>query len=468
MIELDGATLAIPEIIRVTAGETVAVTASALRAVAAQYDVVQRFDGPVYGRTTGLGANRRFPGASPVAPSSNGPDDAARAMLASHASASGSWRSRERVRAMVVVRLNQLAGATAGVHPRVVGGLVDRLNSDTLPPVRDGGSIGTGDLAALAAVALHLGADPATPQQHPVHLSLAEALPFLSSNAATIGDAALAVHRWQRSADAALVVAAATFHAVAGNGEAFSAAVEDITPFPGARRVCRTMRSLTVGARPASRIQDPFGLRTLPQVHGPLLDALDRAADIVVTSANAGAENPLYRADGVVHHGGFHMAYLGQALDAVRSAAAQAAQLSLARLSMVCRCEVTGLPPFLADGQPGSSGIMMLEYVSAAALGEMRALTAPTGVQTAALSDGWEEDASFAALSARQVAQVADSFVSVVAAELVAAVRAVRMRHLEPTALLHLLDQCRDMSAELADRDLSTDLQQAARIVSFL
>ncbi|MGH3267271.1 MAG: aromatic amino acid lyase, partial [Trebonia sp.] len=212
-------------------------------------------------------------------------------------------------------------------------------------------------------------------------------------------------------------------------------------------------------------IQDPFALRALPQVHGPLLDAL-RTLDAMVTRlANAHAENPTYAGDGVVHHGGFHLAYLAQALDAARLALAQAAQLSLARLSMLCAPEVTGLPAFLADGRPGSSGVMVVEYVVASALAQLRTLATPAGLQTVILSNGVEEDASFAALAARQALDAVASYRTVLAGELVAAVRCLRRKGLAPRPLRALLDACADLDPSIADRDLTADLQRAEALL---
>src|SRR5439155_5850788 len=113
-----------------------------------------------------------------------------------------------------------------------------------------------------------------------------------------------------------------------------------VTPFEGAKQVCRWMRSLTEGGAPHARIQDPFGLRTLPQAHGPALDALGQLREVVGRLANAPSENPVVLADAggggaLAHHGGFHAAYLTMAAGAALVAVAQSAKLMLARLSML-------------------------------------------------------------------------------------------------------------------------------------
>src|SRR5690606_16865745 len=137
------------------------------------------------------------------------------ALLRSHATAAGSERSAERVRAMLVVRLHQLAAGASGVRPEVVQALHGMVQAEALPTVRELGGVGTGDLAALAAAALALSGERLTTHPLPQTLTLGvhDALPFLSSGAATIGDAALAQCALQRLTRAGLVVAALTFTA---------------------------------------------------------------------------------------------------------------------------------------------------------------------------------------------------------------------------------------------------------------
>lgn len=468
VIVLDGSSLTAGDVARIAAGGIDVELADEARAAAArahaQSLAVTR---PVYGRTTGVGGNRLVPiEDGPAADSDE--FDPALALLRSHASSSGPLRSRERVRAMLVVRLNQLAAGGSGIDPAVLDGLLDMIRRDALPPVREYGGVGTGDLPALATTALALLGEAPTsaPIGRVVSLGISDALPLLSSNAATIADAAIAVGRLRGLARAALSIAAATFVGASGNAEAFSRAVEDVTPFDGAQSVCRTMRRLIAGSPPAARIQDPFALRALPQVHGPLLDSLSILADVVTRLANAPSENPVYLPGfDVVHHGGFHVAYLAQSLDSARLALAEAAQLSLARLSMLCAPENTGLPPFLANGRAGASGVMVVEYVVASALAELRAAATPAALQTVTLSNGVEEDASFASLAARQALVAADAFRGALAGELLAAVRCLRMKELAPPPLRPLLSACADFGTSVADRDLTGDLQRAEKVL---
>ncbi len=464
MISLDGVAVTAADIAAVAhRAASIEVSPPVRTRVAASHDFAVRVaaERPVYGQTTGVGANRDVQVSDPT--------EHARALLRSHATSAGPLRSPERVRAMLAVRLAQLAAGGSGASPSVLDGLVAMLNADALPRIREFGSIGTGDLSALATTALALSGEGPTSSPLPfvVALGVDDALPFLSSNAATIGDAALALVELRRCARATIVTAALTFDAVDGNAEAFADAVERVTPFAGAQWVAQQLRAFVNPAQTPARIQDSFGLRALPQVHGSLIDALGRLEDVVATMANAPSENPVALPEiGLAHHGGFHAAYLAQALDAALAALAQSAQLTMARISVLNEPAFTTLPAFLGDGTAGASGVMVIEYVAASALGSLRGLAMPAGLQSVTLSRGVEDDASFASLAALNALHAAQVYRTLVASELVAAVRAVRMRrHGHGPALQAVLDMCGTLDSSLVDRDLTPDIDIAVDLI---
>lgn len=456
---IDGQQLSVDDLAGIASGPVhVTVTDDALQRVTASHDWAVRLRGarPLYGRSTGVGANRSVV----LEPSV----EVAQALLTSHATSAGPLRSPERVRAMLLVRLNQLCAGGSGVSREVVLGLVDLINADALPAVHEHAGIGTADLSALAAAALAV-------QAHSPGLVLGpdDALPFLSSNAAALADAGLGLSRFSQAARAALAVAALSFFALDGNIEAFSRAVERVTPMLGARATCRAMRSLIGSeASRALRIQDPYGLRALPQSHGVLLDALAALRSTADAYVNAPSENPVVLPDGAVaHHGGFHASYLAVASDTVRNAAVQSAQLALHRLTYLSEPAHTTLTPFLGDGTPGASGVMVVEYVAASALGDLRAAADPAATQTTSLSRGAEDAASFASLAARQLLGSAEAYELLVAAEMVTAVRANRMRAEDPAGLLgQVLDACADLPGDRQDRDLTADIEVARGLLA--
>jgi histidine ammonia-lyase len=427
----------------------------------------------VYGRTTGMGANR----AEYV--SEDDRTDHGLRLLRSHAGGLGELLAEEQVRAMLVVRLNQLLAGGAGLNLAVVDALAGALNAGCYPAVHEFGAIGTGDLTALAETGLTLLGERfwlgSTPKPDPITIDSGDALALMSSNALTIGIAGLAWHTARRLLEATHVVAALAFLAVDGSREALAERVHAGRPHAGQVRAAAELRRLLgPPTTPAARIQDPFGYRCFPQIHGPALDAAADLGRVVEIEINAAAENPLIWADddAAYHHGAFHCAYLGQALDRMRLALLHTGQLSAARLATLVEPTFTGLRPFLADGAPGSSGVMILEYGANSALAEVRHLAEPVSLGNAVVSRGMEEHSSFAFQSARQSLRSLTAFRLVLACELVAALRALRLRDVTPppnTPARTAYDLAvSKLNASMADRQLSPDVEVAAALLDEL
>lgn len=423
----------------------------------------------VYGRTTGVGANRE------TAVSSG---DSARhglRLVRSHAGGGGPLIAAELSRGMLVVRVNQIAAGGSGVDPGVLDVLVDAINGGLSVPVPMWGAIGTGDLTALAMTALCLlGEREWVPRlARPPHFALAsrDALAFISSNAATIGEAALACADLGELLEVATLIAAFSHLAAAASTEPYAEPVHAARPHPGQQAVAAVMRGLLAGETGlASRIQDPYGYRALPQVHGPAVDAAWHAEQIVTSEVNAAAENPLIDVAGraVWHNGNFHTAYIGLALDAARAALFQTSALSAARLGTLVEPAFTRLAPFLATDPPPSSGIMILEYVSQSAIADIRRLAAPAALGSAVLSRGVEEHAGFSTQSARATTDVIPAYRIVLACELVAALRALRLRGIRPAGrtLADAFELAAGvLPADTSDRPLDGDVAAAQRLL---
>ncbi|MDQ0601208.1 histidine ammonia-lyase [Streptomyces canus] len=501
LVVLDGIGLGVADVVRLADGAARPVPGTdAMKRVTESWDAARQIaaTGRVYGRSTGVGANR-----NESVPTEAAAEHGLR-LLRSHAGAIGEELPARQVRAMLAVRANQLLAGGAGLRPTVVTALCEALESGAYPVVNEFGSVGTGDIAALAQVGLALAGE------HPWRsatgaggglsgtsgglgvggsgvlrgsvgapeaqlLDNNDALAFISSNALTLGQAALALHELRGLLEATQVVGALSLLAVDGSHEAYAAPVHAARPHRGSSEVARRMREL-IGADerptpPLGRIQDPYGFRCLPQIHGPAHDAADALEEVVAIEINAAAENPLITPEDMAayHHGGFYQAQLALALDHFRLALTQVARLSTSRLSTLNEPAYTRLRPFLADHEPASSGVMILEYAAGAALGELRAFSAPASLGHAVLSRGVEEQASFASLAARQTLRACGAYRLVVGCELVAAVRALRQRDLGPDPDLPVgraLELAMSVLDEnQADRPLTDDVTAATTLL---
>jgi histidine ammonia-lyase len=312
-IVVDGAHLTCPDVVRVAEqGASVEVDVAVWERVRLAHEKVHAASAarPVYGRTTGVGANRD----AVVAGDDAGAPDLR--LLLSHAAGVGDLLDVRTTRAAMLIRLNQLAAAGSGIHPRFPDALEQALRTGALPAVHITGTIGTGDLTALAEIALTLiGRRPwARGHVAPVVLGPGDALAFMSSSAVTLSRAVLACEELSRLLDASHVVAALSYCALGGSAEAFAEEVHARRPHPGAVRTAAEMRRILwhegeLG--PGRRIQDPFGLRAFPQVQGVALDGVAQLRRILEIEINAAAENPLIDAESgaVFHHGQVSTAY---------------------------------------------------------------------------------------------------------------------------------------------------------------
>jgi histidine ammonia-lyase len=439
MIVIDGANLTPRDVVSVAQrGEPVQLAAEArARNGAAREAIAARLarGQALYGATTGVGALRD----REIADSER--EEFQWNLLRSHAVSAGRPLGVELVRAGMVVRANQLGAGGAGTAGELLDALVLALNEGITPLTHELGSLGTGDLSALAEVCLALLGEGqvwrdgrltgATAVVHNMRLGLRDALGFMSSSAFTAGRGALLAGDARGLLDAWLAVAALSFEALDADPVVLDERVQAARGAPGQTAVAARMRALLAGAElapdaPDRLVQDPYPFRVLPQVDGVAQDALHALERVVTRECNGRPENALIDHGNALPNGNFHAAELGAALDALRAALAQSASLIAARVSALLEPRMSGLAPFLA-GRPGpESGVMMLEYTAQAAAAEIRSLAGTMATQTVWASLGVESHASLADTAARRTSEVLEALRVLVAIELVVAMRAFR------------------------------------------
>jgi len=424
--------------------------------------------GAVYGLTTGVGALRSVP-----TDLSSGVGSPSLRLWRSHAAGFG--ETYDDVTALVAqaFRLHQITSGRSGVSTGLATALAEAVATRAVPDLHRYGSIGTGDLVPLAELGLTLVGE--RPWRRgavaPAAVDDGDALPFMSSNALTLATSAVAADRLLRLSIASERVAALSAAALQGSLQAYDPRVHAGRPDAGQARVATRLMELLDDGRPrrVARVQDPFCLRTVPQVHAPFVDALLRTRGAVAVEVDDPSENPMVVEGGVaLHHGGFVTARLSAALDSLRQATYPVLALSAARLSALTDPSLTGLPAFLAAGPADSSGVMILEYVAQDALARARTMTTPVSTGHAVVSLGLEEHASFSTQAARWSETMVGTAAVVLACELVTAVRALR------ADLARLPDApvraCFDAAAAVLDDDkldrpLGTDVERAVALV---
>jgi histidine ammonia-lyase len=479
MIEIDGHLLDLADIATVAAGGTqVALSPSAVERMAESQRSAQATarTRPLYGRSTGVGANRSVTlDRTDKEANSHGLN-----LLRSHAVDAGRPLGRETVRAMLLIRLSQLAAGSSGINPAVADALLAMLNADSLPEVREFGGIGTADLPALSGTALTLLGERPTIDGETVPAPLdswaaEDALPFISSNALTIAQAVLALQKLKTLHANLTTVSALSFGALSGNPEAFSPEVARAADSVSFGEMAAELHALVDGSGNPARIQDPYCLRTLPQGLGDVAEELDALKSLLERLVVAGHENPLIfgsaedGSNGAAHHGLFQMTSLARRIDALQLAIGAACAMNLRRISLLCDPAYTGLNRFLAADNSGQSGVMMLEYVAAAAVGRIRANAQPVSLQTVVLSLGAEEDASFASVASSRMDSTVQALSTVVGIELLCASRALRLQgrtsgEFTSPRFRKAFDAGLSLPADIQDRDLRPDVDTAMRL----
>jgi len=420
-VVLDGSSLSVSDVVAIAGGAKVRLEAAARDRAAAAWRAAEAATrhGAVYGGTTDVGkakgrnltAGERADGAT---------------LLRQHAFAVGDPLPPDVCRAALAVRLNQLAAGGGGCRPEVLDALGQLLSGERLPVVRGGASLGTGDLAQLAAVGLAL-TERATLDRH-------DALVLMSSSAFTFAAAALAWHRLDDWIVACTAVGAASVRAL----DADLGFLDPVAPLQAGAEVATAMRGLIAGTTwPARSVQAAYGVRCLPQVLGALDEAAGHLLAVVTEEMNTAAENPLIdtASTRALHHGGFHQVRLALATDWSRAALHQAASLSAARLAELLDPDASGWPA--GHGQlTGSHRLLGLEYLTHAALAHLRQAAHPVTLGAAVLAGGAEPHAPFAPEGVARLTVAVDAAGDVLACELAAAAAAIREKGIAPPAAL--------------------------------
>src|SRR5262249_41387037 len=141
------------------------------------------------------------------------------------------------------------------------------------------------------------------------------------------------------------------------------------------------------------RVQDAYALRCMPQVHGPVWDAIDHAERIVTREVNAATDNPLVFENGEILNGGnFHGQAVAVGLGFLAIALTNLAVIAERRIDRLVHPDLNeGLPPFLTKDAGVSSGFMMAQVTAAALTSECKVLSHPASVDSIP-TDGSKED----------------------------------------------------------------------------
>jgi histidine ammonia-lyase len=419
--------------------------------------------------------------------------DLQRNLVRSHAAGVGPLLPTEVVRGMLLLRAAVLCAGHSGVRLEVADLLVAMLNRGVHPRIPSQGSVGaSGDLAPLAHLALvvmgegeaeHDGrildgtAALAAAGLRPIELGAKEGLSLVNGTQLMTSLGALAVLDADRLARTADLAGAMSLEAWKGTPRAFDPRIQAARPHPGQAASARNLERLLAGSgiveshKDCGKVQDPYSLRCMPQVHGATRDALAYARRTLEVEAGAATDNPLvFAAEGELISGGnFHGQPVALALDFAGIAAAELANIAERRIEQLVNPHLSsGLPPFLAPESGLNSGFMIAQVSAAALVSENKVLAHPASVDSIPTSAGQEDHVSMGNASGLKALQVLANSERALAIELLAGAQGVEfLAPLEPgPGVAAARSFVRTLSPRLVeDRSLSVEIEHVATAI---
>jgi len=427
-------------------------------------------------------------------------------LLLSHAAGMGDPLPDRAVRVMLALRANALAQGHSGIRPEVVERLLELLARDVLPVVPSRGSVGaSGDLAPLAHLALpvigrgrvrwmvegrreeipaaealtRLGLEPLT-------LAPKEGLALINGTQAITSLLALAVLETRRLVRLADLAGALSTDALRGTDTAFEARLHTLRPHPGQGRSAANLHALLAGSAIREshrygdvRVQDPYCVRCMPQVHGAVRDLLADVERKVAIEINAVTDNPLVfpspAGEGdealgeVISGGNFHGEPMALAADVLALGVAELGSIAERRIEKLTNSAFSSLPPFLVEDAGLNSGFMIAQVTAAALVSENKTLCHPASVDSIPTSADKEDHVSMGMWAAIKLGQVVANVRRVFAIELLAAAQGIDLlRPLRSSAPLEALHGAlRERVAPWSeDREMAPDLVAAEAFVA--
>ncbi|HET9745270.1 MAG TPA: histidine ammonia-lyase [Chitinophagaceae bacterium] len=411
-------------------------------------------------------------------------------ILESHSVGVGDPIPLEIARLMLITKAHALAQGFSGVQLSTVERIIWHIENDVIPVVPEKGSVGaSGDLAPLAHLFLPLiglgevfhNGQRQTTQEYfsrhqvlPVSLGPKEGLALINGTQFILSFAVKAVQRMHNCLEAADIIGAMSLESLTGTKAPFDERLHDLRPFNGNKLVAQRLRLLLKNSDimqshvDCGRVQDPYSLRCMPQVHGASRNAWIHLKELTEIELNAVTDNPIIlEADDTISGGNFHGQPLALPLDYACFAASELGNISDRRCYLLLEGK-WGLPMLLMKDVGLNSGFMIPQYTTAALVTENKTLCFPSSADSIPTSLGQEDHVSMGSISGRKLNRVLDNLEFILAIELLTACQAIEFRRpLKSSELLEFAhDYVREhVSFASEDRIFADDINKVAGII---
>jgi histidine ammonia-lyase len=440
----------------------------------------------IYGVTTGFGA------LSDVTISRKDTQSLQQNILMSHAAGVGDLLDNETVRAVMALRIKDLARGHSGICLETVSHIIALLNRGICPVVPEKGSVGaSGDLAPLAHLCLVLiGKGEAFYEGqrlsgiealqkcglNPLTLKAGEGLALVNGTQVMTAIGGLSIYDAIKLSKMTDISAAMSLEVLMGSKTEFDKRIHQVRPHPGQAAAADNMDRITRDSeiisshKDCSRIQDAYTLRCSPQVHGASKDAIMYAKKVIETEMNSSTNNPLIFSESqeFLLGGNFHGQPVALALDFLCMAISELANISERRIERLVNPQLSGLPAFLVSDGGLNSGFMLAQYTAASLVSENKVLSHPACVDSIPTSANKEDHVSMGTISARKLREIVRNTEYVIAIELLCGAQAMdlftNMKPGEGTLIAYNIIRNEIPHLE-KDRIISKDIETMVRLM---
>lgn len=412
-------------------------------------------------------------------------------LLRSHSVGVGKAIDVKIAKTMLVLKAHNLSIGYSGIREETLDRILFFIENDIIPEVPEQGSVGaSGDLAPLAHLFLPLiglGKVHYEGEWHPtskvlkkfgkapIVLGAKEGLALINGTQFIAAHAVWGVYNLHHCLHTADIIGAMSLEGVLGSVSPFDARLHDIRPFEGSQYVAYRLRQLlkesemVASHSDCGRVQDPYSIRCMPQVHGSSRNAWLHVKRMVDIEINSVTDNPIILSkDEAISGGNFHGQPLALPCDYLTLAAHELGNISDRRSYLLLEGKHPGLPKLLMSDIGLNSGFMIPQYTSAALVSENKALCFPASADSIPTSLGQEDHVSMGSISARKLNQVIDNVEKILAVELVSAAQAFDFRR--PMKSGPLLEECHHLirtHIDHADEDrvFADDIEKAYQLI---
>ena len=371
-------------------------------------------------------------------------------LIISHAVGDGKPIAKELSKVMMISKIHALSKGFSGVSLEVIERLIFMLEEDIIPVVPEQGSVGaSGDLAPLAHLVLPLLGLGKVWQNNeirntadvlaekgikPLILGPKEGLGLINGTQFILAHAILGLNKFEYLLDLADLTAALSLEAYRGSASPFKKELHDIRPFSGSKKVAARMLKFLKNSENlhahefCDRVQDPYSMRCVPQVHGASRNAYEHLKNLAEIELNSVTDNPIVlSAEESISGGNFHGQLLALPLDYCTLAAAELGNISDRRSYLLLEGKF-GLPRLLTESSGLNSGFMIPQYTSAALVTENKTLCFPASADSIPTSLGQEDHVSMGSISGRKFNQVLGNLENILAVELMFGAQGLEFR----------------------------------------